>query len=103
MDGGVRFSTRQPTLLHRFAIRDGEQIWEEVQPGNVSAWPVVSGAIFEFGFGDALLQMWASYLAEREGALNGRFGTATPAEALLAHRVFDAALRSGRAGLPESP
>ena len=103
MDGGVRFSTRQPTVLHRFAIRDGEQIWEEVQPGNVSAWPVVSGAIFEFGFGDALLQMWASYLAEREGALNGRFGTATPAEALLAHRVFDAALRSGRGGLPESP
>lgn len=103
MDGGVRFSTRQPTLLHRFALRNGEQIWEEVQPGNVSAWPVVSGAIFEFGFGDALLQMWAAYLAERAGALNGRFGTATPEEALLAHRVFDAALRSDRAGMPESP
>lgn len=103
MDGGVRFSTRQPTLLQRFAVRDGEQVWEEIQPGNVSAWPVVSGAIFEFGFGDALLQMWASYLAERAGALEGHFGTATPAEALLAHRVFAAALRSGRAGTPESP
>lgn len=94
MDGGVRFSTRQPTLLHRFRLDGSEHVWEELQPGNVSSWPVVSGAIFEFGFGDALLQMWASYLAERAGALGDRFGTATPAEALDAHRVFDAALRS---------
>ncbi len=43
MDGGVRFSTRTPTTLQRFARRDGEQVWEEVQPGNVSAWPMVSG------------------------------------------------------------
>lgn len=103
MDGGVRFSTRQPTVLQRFTLRDGEQVWEEVQPGNVSAWPVVSGAIFEFGFGDALLQMWASYLAERAGELGDRFATATPAEALAAHRVFAAALRSSATGMPESP
>ena len=103
MDGGVRFSTREPTVLRRFALRDGEQVWEEIQPGNVSSWPVVSGAIFEFGFGDALLQMWAAYLAERVGALGDRFGTATPAEALAAHRVFDAARRSAATGMPESP
>ena len=103
MDGGVAFSTRNPTVLRRFALRDGEQVWEEVQPGNVSSWPVVSGAIFEFGFGDALLQMWASYFAERAGALGQRFGTATPDEALAAHRVFDAALRSSRDGVPATP
>lgn len=94
MDGGVRFSTRTPTTLQRFVRRDGEQVWEEVQPGNVSAWPTISGGIFEFGFSDALMQMWASYLAERSGELGDRFGTATPAEALDAHRVFGAALRS---------
>jgi len=94
MDGGVRFSTRNPTVVQRFTRREGEQVWEEVQPGNVSVWPMVSGGIFEFGFADALLQMWASYLAEREGALGDRFGTATPQEALDAHRVFEAALRS---------
>ena len=103
MDGGVAFSTRNPTVLRRFALRDGEQVWEEIQPGNVSSWPVVSGAIFEFGFADALLQMWASYLAERSGALGQRFGSATPAEALAAHRVFDAALRSSRDGVPAIP
>ena len=35
-----------------------------------------------------------AYLAERAGALGDRFGTATPAEALDAHRVFAAALAS---------
>lgn len=103
MDGGVQFSTREPTLLRRFRLDGGEQVWEEVQPGNVSSWPVVSGAIFEFGFGDALLQMWASYLAERAGELGDRFGTATPAEALGAHRVFDAALRSWQTQAPALP
>lgn len=103
MDGGVRFSTRTPATFSRFSVENGEQTWTEIQPGNVSAWPTVSGAIFEFGFADALLQMWASFLAEREGALGERFATATPAEALAAHRVFDAALRSQINGAPQTP
>lgn len=94
MDGGVRFSTRTPAYFERFRKQGSEQIWEQVQPGNVSAWPMVSGAIFEFGFADALLQMWASYLAERAGQLGDRFGTATVAEAVESHRVFNAAARS---------
>lgn len=102
MDGGVRFSTRTPTVLGRFALRDGEQVWEEVQPGNVSAWPTVSGAIFEFGFADALLQMWASYLAERAGDLGDRFATASPDEALGSQRVFAAALASQASERAES-
>ena len=94
MDGGVRFSTRRPATVQRFALRNGEQVWEEVQPGNASSWPSITGGIFEFGFTDALLQMWAAYLAERAGVLGDRFGCATPEEALTAHRVFAAALRS---------
>jgi len=38
--------------------------------------------------------MWAAFLAERAGALDGRFGCATPVEALDSHRLFAAALRS---------
>jgi predicted dehydrogenase len=101
MDGGVRFSTRTPTVVDRFVLRDGEQVWEQVQPGNVSVWPSYAGAIFEFGFADALLQMWAAYLAERAGALGDRFGCATPQEALASHEVFDAALRSDASGAAE--
>lgn len=96
MDGGVRFSTRNPAVFQRFSRRGAEQVWEEVQPGNVSAWPMISGAIFEFGFADALMQMWASYLAERAGDLGDRFGCATPEEALTSHRVFAGALESQR-------
>jgi predicted dehydrogenase len=98
MEGGVRFSTRSPQVLQRFGILDGEQAWSEVQPGHSSVWPTVTGAIFEFGFTDALQQMWAAFLAERAGLLGGRFGTATPHEALAAHRVFAAALRSHETG-----
>jgi predicted dehydrogenase len=101
MDGGVRFTTRQPAVLQRFSVSGGEQAWSEVQPGHTSAWPVVTGGIFEFGFLDALLQMWASYFAERIGELGDRFGTATPAEALDAHRVFAAALASEAHGAVE--
>ena len=60
------------------------------------AFPAVTGPIFESGFPDGFLQMWAAYIAERAGELRDRFGCATPGEALAAHRLFDAALRSGQ-------
>jgi hypothetical protein len=59
-----------------------------------SVWPTFTGAIFEFGFPDALSQMWAAFLAERDGVLGTRFGTATVREAVDAHKVFSAALAS---------
>lgn len=97
MDGGVEFSTRNPQVVRRFRVDgDGRQVWEELQPGSASVFPTVTGGIFEFGFSDAILQMWAAYLAERVGALDDRFGCATPAEALASHRIFAAALRSGQ-------
>ena len=94
MDGGVRFSTRTPTYFTRFTKSGSEQIWQDIQPGNISVWPVISGAIFEFGFSDTILQMWAAFFAERDGALGDRFGCARVEEVVTSHRVFDAALRS---------
>ncbi len=95
MDGGIAFSTAEPKTVHRFAVRDGRQIWERFEVGSQSVFPTATSAIFEFGFSDAILQMWAAFLAERAGELGDRFGCATPREALDAHRIFDAALRSG--------
>lgn len=95
MDGGVAFSTAHPKTVHRFALRDGRQVWERIEVGSQSVFATATGPIFEFGFADAILQMWAAYLAERAGALDGRFGCATPAEAVTSHRVFAAALASG--------
>jgi hypothetical protein len=101
MDGGVEFSTRYPKTVRRFALVDGSQAWQELEVGSQSAFPTATGAIFEFGFADAILQMWAAYLAERAGELGDRLGCATPREALASHRVFAAALRSHASGRAE--
>ena len=58
----------------------------------------MTGPNFESGFSDAILQMLAAFLAEREGALGDRFGCATPEEAALTHAIYDAAIRSHEAG-----
>jgi predicted dehydrogenase len=99
MDGGVRFSTARPKTVDVFGTVDepgvpAEQSWRSVELGSQSVWPTVTGGIFEFGFSDAILQMWAAFLAERAGALGNRFGCATPAEAFEAHEISAAAMRS---------
>lgn len=100
MEGGIEFSTRYPKTVWKLA-RDGtEQVWQQVEMGSQSlrTWPTITGAIFEFGFPDAIQQMLAAYLAERLGTLGDRFGCATPAEAVNSHRIFDAAQRSFETG-----
>jgi predicted dehydrogenase len=94
MDGGVSFSTRTPATYHRFSYSNGEQVWSELQPGHKTNWPVITGGIFEFGFPDSLLQMWAAYFAERAGMLGDKFGCARVEEALFTHKVFSAAMQS---------
>ena len=42
--------------------------------------------------------MWAAFLMERAGQLEGRFGCATPEEAVATHEIFAAALRSQAQG-----
>lgn len=91
---GVRFSTKNPKCLHVFEA-SAEQSWRQLDVGYGSAeFPCITGGIFEFGFPDAILQMLAAFAAEREGKLDGRFGCATPDEAVRSHALFDAALRS---------
>ena len=102
MTGGVEYSTAHPKTVLRFAVRDGEQVWERVETGSQSVFPTVTGGIFEFGFSDAVLQMWAAFLAERAGALGDRFPCVTPEEALAAHRLYDAALRSAESAAAEA-
>ena len=94
MKGGVHFSTRTPATYNRFSYLNGEQIWSELQPGHKTNWPVITGGIFEFGFPDSLLQMWAAYFAERAGKLGDKFSCATVDEVLMSHKVFAAALKS---------
>lgn len=108
MDGGARFSTASPKRVEIFANVNvpgagTEQSWQSVEVGSQSVWPTVTGGIFESGFSDAILQMWAAFLAERAGLLGRRFGCATPEEALAAHRIADAAMVSHREGIRTIP
>jgi predicted dehydrogenase len=92
-EGGVRYSTKEPKTLWSFE-RHKEQIWQKVDLGFHGPFATITGGIFEPGFPDCFLQMWAAYAAERAGALGNRFGCVTPDEAVVSHRLFAAALES---------
>jgi predicted dehydrogenase len=103
MDSSVEFSTRHPKTLRVMSLDGGEQVWADVETGSQSVFPTVTGAIFEAGFSDAILQMLAAFLAEWTGGLGDRFGCVTPDEALESHRIWDAALRSHASARAEAP
>jgi predicted dehydrogenase len=96
-DGGVRYSTADTKALWLFE-RGREQAWKRTELGFATPFRTVTGGIFEPGFADVIQQMWAAYLMERAGRLAGRFGCATPEEAVATHELFDAALRSHAEG-----
>ncbi|MDM4762066.1 Gfo/Idh/MocA family oxidoreductase [Galbitalea sp. SE-J8] len=108
LDGGVRFSTADPIGVELFRVIDvpgsgSEQSWQRIEVGSQSAWPTVTGGIFGTGFSDAILQMWASFLAEWAGELADRFACASPREALASHRMARAALRAHAEGRAVAP
>lgn len=92
-DGGFRYSTKEPKTVWQFERRK-DQVWQRLEVGHQMAFPTITGGIFEAGFPDCFLQMWAAYAAERAGQLNGRFGCVTPEEAVRSHQLFSAALQS---------
>jgi predicted dehydrogenase len=97
-EGSIAFSTKLPKTL-RFMDYEpgGPQAWQTLDLGSQSAYPTITGAIFEFGFSDAILQMWAAFLDELAHGRDGMrqpFYCATPEEAAATHRLFTAALRS---------
>ncbi len=100
-EGGIRYSTKEPKTLWTFQ-REKEQLWRRTDLGFHGPFPTITGGIFEPGFPDCFMQMWAAFLSERAGLLGERFGCVTPEEAILSHELFDAALRAhtGKAVVP---
>ncbi len=93
-EGGARFSTKEPKTVWVFE-RGKEQVWKRYDVGqSFNVFTAVTGGIFEAGFSDCFQQMWAAFVAEREGLLGDRFGCVTPDEAVASHELFAAALRS---------
>ena len=92
----VRWRSSRADILKVMSYNGGEQVWGEIQMGHETAFKSITGGIFQFGFSDAILQMWAAFLYElKHGPPVKRFaGCVRPDEALLSHRLFTAALAS---------
>jgi predicted dehydrogenase len=100
-DHGVRYSTKEPKTLWTFH-RGADQTWARTDLGFGMPFKAITGGVFEPGFPDILMQMWASFLCERSGQLGDRFGCATPDEAVAQHEIWEAALRSQKEQTVES-
>ncbi len=93
----IAYSTKYPkTLMTMDYEPGGTQEWRREDLGYETLFPCITGGIFEFGFTDAILQMWAAFVEELATGNAGDFGCATPEETRLSHRVFTAALESQR-------
>jgi hypothetical protein len=96
----AEYSSKFPKTLRTMEYTSGgEQAWRVLDLGYETAYPTITGGIFEFGFSDGLLQMWAAFCDQ---VANGRDGMkqpyycATPEETHAHHRVLTAALASGK-------
>ena len=88
-EGSIAFSTKLPKTLRTMRYTPGaRQAWEEMDLGSQSAYASITGAIFEFGFSDAIQQMWAAFLDE---LAHGREG--------MRQRFAQAAGSAGRAAI----
>ncbi|MGC9349642.1 MAG: Gfo/Idh/MocA family protein [Anaerolineae bacterium] len=95
------FSTRNPKALNYLPYTPGdEQAWRQLDLPHKSAYPTITGSIFEFGFSDAVLQMWAAFCDElvHGSEMQQPFHCATPEETRESHKLFTAALASQRTG-----
>ena len=97
----AEFTTKNPKQLAWLPYAPGsDQAWHVTDVPYQTAYPVITGSIFEFGFSDSILQMWAAFCDElaNNGAMRQPFTCATPEETAASHRLFTAALESHRTG-----
>jgi predicted dehydrogenase len=94
----MTYSTKYPKTLKVMEYEPGgPQAWQHIDLGYESAYPTITGSIFEFGFTDSILQMWAAFCDE---LTNGRekmkqpFYCVTPEETHHTHLIFTQALES---------
>lgn len=95
MNKSAFFSTKQPRQWQWMDYEGGRQSWQTEDLGYDALFPTITGKIFEFGFIDAIQQMWAAFVDELAGNKASGFHCATPQEAAAHHAVLTAALVSG--------
>ena len=89
------FSTKNPRQWQFMTYAGGAGVWSVEDLGFESLFPAITGRIFEFGFADAIQQMWAAFVDELAGGNANGFGCVSPQEAADHHAVLNAALKAG--------
>lgn len=89
----AKFSSDDPNAICYTQAVGREQAWARLVIGQKTQFPVITGSIFEFGFSDSLLQMFAAFVSELRG-LPCSFGCFRPDEAKRSHELLTAALES---------
>lgn len=93
MKASGKFTSANPNVFTYTADWGKEQAWASVNVGYKPMIPTITGPIFEFGFTDAILQMWAAFMLEMDYK-HVDFGCFTPEETRLSHALQSAALCS---------
>ena len=94
LEGSAKFTTDDPKAFHYLLTQGKEQAWARVDVGHATLLKSITGSIFEFGFSDAVLQMWGVFLEEIAGDSKQLFGCVTPYETSISHALQTAALKS---------
>ncbi len=89
----AKFTSDDPNAIRYTQAVGREQAWARLVIGQKTQFPVITGSIFEFGFSDSLLQMFAAFVSELRG-LPCSFGCFRPDEARRSHELLTAALES---------
>ena len=89
------FSTKNPRQWQFMTYAGGAGVWSVEDLGFESLFPAITGGIFEFGFADAIQQMWAAFVDELAGGNANGFGCVNPQEAADHHAILSAALKAG--------
>jgi len=93
----AKWSSSDINTLYKLEYVAGvEQAWQRIEMSHDLAFKSITGGIFQMGFSDSILQMWAAFCYElAHGKSSKKFaGCVTPVEAALSHKLFTAALES---------
>jgi predicted dehydrogenase len=96
----AKWTSSEINTLWTLKYSGGQQVWQRIEMSHDVAYKSITGGIFQMGFSDSILQMWAAFLYELvHGNVPKKFaGCVTPDEVAISHRLFTAAQESHRTG-----
>jgi hypothetical protein len=96
----ARWTSSEINTLWTLEYKGGQQAWQRIEMSHDVAYKSITGGIFQMGFSDSILQMWAAFCYELVHRKTSKkfAGCVTPGETTLSHSLFTAALASYATG-----